>query len=111
MTKLVDSNAPPHVNVISRLHVSPESRMTAHDQVVPYSAIVGDVRVRQEKIFGTDRGGIAVLGRRMSRDHEIHGHRHHRQHRPVRWMQPQGMHHQRQAMQPVPVKLLANRQR
>lgn len=68
VTKLVDSNAPPHVNVISRLHVSPESRMTAHDQVVPYSAIVGDVRVRQEKIFGTDRGGIAVLGRRMSRD-------------------------------------------
>ncbi len=50
-------------------------------------------------------------GRRMSRDHEIHGHRHHRQHRPVRWMQPQGMYHQRPAMQPVPVKLLANRQR
>ena len=50
-------------------------------------------------------------GRRMSRDHEFHGHRHHRQHRPSCWMQPQGMHHQRQAMQPVPVKLLANRQR
>jgi hypothetical protein len=47
----------------------------------------------------------------MSRDHEFHGHRHHRQHRPSCWMQPQGMHHQRQAMQPVPVKLLANRQR
>ena len=50
-------------------------------------------------------------GRRMCRDHGLHGHRHHRQDRPTRWMQPQGMHHQRQAMQPVPVKLLANRQR
>ena len=51
VTKLVDSNTPPDVNVISRLHVSTESRMAAHDQVVPYSAIVGDVRVRKEKIF------------------------------------------------------------
>ncbi len=67
----------------------------------------------------TSLGGLQLFmdrhrdrtGRRMSRDHEIHGHRQHRQHRPVRWMQPQGMHHQRQAMQPVPVKLLANRQR
>ncbi len=50
-------------------------------------------------------------GRRMCRDHGFHGHRHHRQDRPTRWMQPQGMHHQRQAMQSVPVNLLANRQR
>jgi hypothetical protein len=43
----------------------------------------------------------------MRIDHARHGHSHQRRHRPMRWMRPHGMHHQRQAMQPVPVKMLA----
>jgi len=46
-------------------------------------------------------------GRPMRIDHVRHGHSHQRRHRPMRWMRPHGMHHQRQAMQPVPVKMLA----